>query len=111
MSNALLQNEDQKKMKEFARTATIVHILLFPFLLWLAGMTGMIADNPSIPMSIAIAYVCIHLCIPLSIPFTLYFIWSRYLRKNYKSCRRCCFIPLDVFGITQFLAFFLSFFW
>jgi len=51
-------------MKEYARTATIVYILLFPFLLWFAGMTSMIADSPSIPMSIAIAYVCIQLCIP-----------------------------------------------
>src|SRR5277367_5007912 len=98
MSKTVLQTEDQKKMKGYAQNATIIYSLLFPFLLWFAGMSGMVADSPSISQPVAITFVCINLCLPLSIPFTLYFIWSRYLRKNYKSCRRCCFIPLYVLG-------------
>jgi hypothetical protein len=111
MSKTMLQAEDQKKMKKYAQNATIIYSLLFPFLLWFAGMSSMVADSPSISQPVAITFVCINLCLPLSIPFTLYFIWSRYLRKNYKSCRRCCFIPLYVFGIMQVFFIFLSFFW
>ena len=111
MSKSVLQTEDQKNIKKYAQKATTIYSLLFPFLLQFAGMSGMVADNPSISQPVAIAFVCINLCLPLSIPFTLYFIWSRYLRKNYKNCRRCCFIPFDVLTIMQVLFIFLDFFW
>jgi hypothetical protein len=109
MSNALLQNEEQKKMKVYAIRATIVYVLLLPELLWFAAMSIMITDGPPIPTSVVTAFMCIQACIPLSVPFTIYFIWSRYLRKNYKSCRRCCFIPLYVFCGTLILDVFLEF--
>ncbi len=48
MSKIVLQTEDQKKMKGYAQNATIIYSLLFPFLLWFAGMSGMVADSPSI---------------------------------------------------------------
>lgn len=109
MSNDLFIDEEQNLMKVYAQRATVVYSLLFPVLLWFSGLADLLADSPSILTNAAIAYVCLNLCIPLSMPIALYFIWSRYLRKNYKSCHRCCFIPLYVFGFAKILVMFLDF--
>ena len=79
MSESLLQNEEQKKTKKYVQNATIIYSLLLPFLLWFAGLFGMVAGT--VPTAIAIVFVGLWLCVPLSIPFTLFFVWSQYRKK------------------------------
>lgn len=107
MSEALLQKKDQKRTKRYILIATIIYVLLFPFFLLIAQLSGMIADTSYISSTVVTLFILAYFCIPLSILFTLYIIWSRYLGKNYRSSRRFCFLPLYVFVITQILAYVL----
>lgn len=113
MSNADLQdnNRTRKQTKRYAWIVTIIYLVLFPFLSMLAMASGMISDSPSIAFPVVLSVIALYFCIPLSIPISLYLIWSRFLKKNYRNSRRYCFLPLYVFGIVQILTFLLTIHW
>ena len=82
--------------------ATIIYLILLPFLFMFAATSIMIFDSPSmsVPFGLSIIFFCF--CVPLSIPFTFYFVWSRYLRGEYKKSCQFCLLPLYIAAITFF---------
>lgn len=88
--------EDRKKTKKYAWTATIIYCLLFPFLFMFAVASAMIFDDPSMPTPLGLSVIFFCFCIPLSIPFTFYFVWSRYSQGEYKKSRQFCLIPFYI---------------
>ena len=111
MTDVLLHDKERKKTKRYAWVATIVYIVLFPFLVMLAAASGMVSDSPSITFQVVLSVVILYFCIPLSIPVALYLVWSRFLRGHYRNSRYYCFIPLYVFGIVQVVTFLLTAHW
>lgn len=86
--------EDRKKTKRYAGLATVVYLVLFPFICMFAVTSIMVFDSPSIsvPFGLSIIFLCF--CVPLSIPLTFYFAWSRYSQGKYKKSRQFCLLPL-----------------
>jgi Mn2+/Fe2+ NRAMP family transporter len=93
--------EERKKTKKCAWAATIIYLVLFPFLFMFAAACIMIFDNPDMSTLFGLSIIFLCFCIPLSIPFTLYLVWSRYLKGAYKKSRRFGLIPL-YFAIAAF---------
>ena len=92
-------NEDErKKTKNCLRIATIVYLLLFPFLFVFAVASIMVFDSPSISIPIGLLNIFIYFWMPLSIPLALYLMWSRYLRSDYKTSRQYGWLPIYVIG-------------
>lgn len=103
MKNLVHIEADRRKSKRYALGTTIIYLFLFPFSLLLAGASVMVFDSPGTYMVVGLAIISLYLCIALSMPLSLYFIWSRYLRRNYKNALQFCFIPLYVAVITFIL--------
>jgi hypothetical protein len=60
----------------------------------------MVFDSPSITVPVGLSIIFMYLCIPLSIPLTLYLVWSRYLKENYRESRWFCLIPLGTVTVA-----------
>lgn len=91
---------DRRKSKRYALGATIIYLFLLPFSLLLAGASVMVFDSPGTYVAVGLAIISLYLCIALSMPLSLYFIWSRYLKGNYKNILPFCLIPLYVAAAT-----------
>ena len=87
----------RKKAKRSAWLATIIYLVLFPFLFMLAGASILVFDSPSMPIPLGLSIIFVYFCVPLSIPISVYFVWSRYLRGDYQESRRFCLMPLYFF--------------
>jgi hypothetical protein len=88
--------DEKKKTKKYAKVATIIYLILFPFLFMFAATSIMIFDSPSmtVPLGLSIIFLCFS--VPLSIPFTFYFVWSCYSQGEYKKSRQFCLLPLYI---------------
>src|SRR3984957_3259968 len=97
MNGSIDIEDERKKTKRYAWIATIVYLVLFPFLFMFAATSIMIFDSPSmsVPFGLSVIFLCF--CVPLSIPFTFYFVWSRYSQGEYKKSRHFCLIPFYIF--------------
>jgi hypothetical protein len=93
METSLLENKDRNKAKIYAWIATVLYILIFLPILQFAAITGIVADSPTISRAVVYLILFFTFCVPLSMPISIYFVWSRYLKKKYKSSRRFCFVP------------------
>ncbi len=96
MNLPIVFEKDQKKTKRCAWIATIIYLLLLPFLFMMAVASIMVFDCPDMAVPIGLSIIFMYFCVPLSIPFTLYLIWSRYSRNDYKKSRQFCLIPLGL---------------
>jgi len=94
--------KDKKKTKKYAWIATTTYLVLFPFLFMLAVASIMIFDGPRVTVPIGLTIVFVYFCMPFSIPLTFYFVWSRYLRGDYKKSRQFCLLPMYVAAVTVF---------
>jgi hypothetical protein len=88
--------KERRSTKTCAWTATIIYLVLFPFLFMFAAASTMIFDNPDMPVSFGLSIIFLCFCVPLSIPFALCLAWSRYSQGIYKKSRRFCLIPLYI---------------
>jgi threonine/homoserine/homoserine lactone efflux protein len=85
-----------KKCKWGLIFCTAIYTLLFPFLFYMALLSAMVSDNPRITSFFVGVIMLIVLCIPLSIPISIYFMWSRYFRKQYDKARLFSWIPFYI---------------
>ena len=88
-----------KVAKRYAWIATIVYLILFPFLCMLALASFLVFDSPSISTGLGLIFIFGHWCVPLSIPISLYKAWSQHADGNYKKCRQYCLMPLYIFTV------------
>ena len=96
MMNAF--SSERKKTKRGAWIATIVYLILFPFLLMLAFASVMVFDRPNTSIAFGLGLIFMYFLMPLSIPCALYLMWSRYVLGNYKQSRRYYWIPMYIIG-------------
>ena len=92
-----LAEKERKKTKKYAWLATVIYLLLFPFLLMLAGASILVFDSPSMPIPLGLSIIFVYFCVPFSIPVAVYLVWSRYSRGVYKESRQFCLMPLYFF--------------
>ncbi len=92
--------DDRKKAKRSAWIATVIYIVLFPFIFMFAATSIMIFDCPSMSVSVGLSIIFLCFCVPLSIPFTFYFVWYRYSQGEYKKSRQFCLLPLYIATIA-----------
>lgn len=92
----------RKKTKSCIRAATIMYLILFPFLFMFAIATVMVFDSPSMTVPFGLSIIFLFFCVPLSIPFTIYLVWSRYAQGKYKKSRQFCLLPLYI-GVIAFV--------
>jgi hypothetical protein len=88
--------DERKKTKKYAKMATIIYLILFPFLFMFAATSIMIFDSPSMTVFFGLSIIFLCFCVPLSIPFTFYFVWSQYFQGKYKKSRQFCLLPLYI---------------
>lgn len=102
--------KEKKSTKRFATIFTMIYVILFPFLFYMAMLSGMIFDNPHMTNTLGLTIIFTTFCIPLSIPVSIYLIWSRYLRGQYKKAVFFCWLPLLTLVVVCFLIEILPFF-
>lgn len=90
------EGNEKKKTKIFAWSATVLYLLLAPLFAFVAYLSAFLSDSPNIPHGLILLVVFLYLLVLLSIPVTLYLVWSRYLRNNFRASRRHCFDTLYV---------------
>ena len=88
------KENDKKQTKRYAWLATSVYLILLPFLFMFAITSILIFDSPSMSVFFGLSIIFLFFCVPFSILCAFYFIWSRYLRGEYKKSRRFCLLPL-----------------
>lgn len=96
----VLKEKDRKVTKRCAWFATIIYILIFPFVMRLLAFALLIMPSAGVDIRgilIGLPMILTCLSIPLSIPLALYLIWSRYFRSNYLWSREFCFLPIRCF--------------
>ncbi len=98
MANYPVESEQRSSKKRKLIFFTIVYVLLFPFLFYMALLSAMVSDNPHITPFFVGVIMLIVFCIPISIPISIYFMWSRYFREQYGKARLFSWIPCYVIG-------------
>lgn len=79
---------------------TTIYILLLPPLFYMAVLSSMVSDGPSVtPLAVGIVMFMMF-WIPISIPVSIYLMWSRYCRHQ---CNRACvysLLPVGTFAVV-----------
>jgi hypothetical protein len=86
---------EQTNFKPYIILSTIIYLLLFPIVLWMALLWGAAADPSSI-CDFLILFTWFW--IPASIPLSIYFAWSRYCNRKYQHIRLFSLLPLLALG-------------
>lgn len=108
------QREEEKNSARWAaRWFTAIYILLFPICFGMAWFSPMIFSCSFMPVSIGLSVIFLTCLIPISIPVSIYLIWSRFSKGNYKTMYYFCFLPIltfiGVFILTEVLRALLSY--
>lgn len=108
--NPILPVNEEKRARKWAKIATIIYVLLFPVLFMLALASFMIFDSPSMTIPAGLSIIFMYFCVPLSIPPTIYFVWSKYSKGDYKRSLQLCWVPVWFFGALIAYPYLLDFF-
>jgi hypothetical protein len=93
--------EDRKMAKWAAISSTVLYLVLFPFICYIALISVLVTiDKTPFLKWMNVIY---HLLILLSIPISIYFIWSRYSLEQYKKTYFFCVLPLVTFLVVSFV--------
>lgn len=97
--------EDKQRTvsKYLAIAATIIYVLLFPFLLGIAFSSLMVFDKPNLSTFFGLMIIFAFFFIPLSIIPSVIFIWSNYSKSKYKKMYFYCFLPVLTFSLSMLL--------
>ncbi|MGM0440215.1 MAG: hypothetical protein ACQEP8_03765 [Chlamydiota bacterium] len=98
----------KKYTKLLAIFFTTVYAVLFPLFLYASSSYVVVFDDPKITLPIGVMMIITGLLLPLSMPVSIYFIWSKYLRKQYEKVRLFCALPIATYFIIDFLMTFQS---
>jgi hypothetical protein len=100
LSIETIDREEKKNRKSAKRCAvgfTILYtILFFPFF-YMGLLSSMVFDNPRMTVPIGLSIIFLTLLISLSMPVSIYLMWSRCLRGEYKKTRIFCALPIFTF--------------
>lgn len=75
---------------------TLLYLILSPFLFYMALLSSMIFAKPSMTIPVGLSIMALIFCIPLSMLISIYLIWSRYNRKEYKKSLLFCALPFSI---------------
>jgi hypothetical protein len=99
MTNCPIESSQRRKLIFF----TVVYVLLFPFLFYMALLSSMVSDSPRITPFFVGVIMMIVFSIPLSIPTCIYLMWSRHIRKQYDKARLFSWVPVYVMAVVFIL--------
>lgn len=87
---------EMERAKFCATCWTVIYLILFPMCLYgaLLLLAGMVFDNAAMTKPIGATLIFFSFWIPISIPVTIYLMWSRYSRGQYRKTRRLWSLPL-----------------
>jgi hypothetical protein len=89
---------NRKRVKWVVVICTIIYVILFPFFFYMALLSTMVFDNPHMTVPLGSLIILVTFCIPLSMPISIYLMWSKYCRLQYKKAGFFCILPLLTFG-------------
>jgi hypothetical protein len=75
----------RKKAKICAIVWTIIYILLFPILIFMAMASLLVFDKPGLSLLKGLSIVFIYSLLPLSIPVSIDLMWSSYAGEEYQK--------------------------
>ena len=92
--------EEEKKRKSVKHCAvgfTVLYMILFFPFFYMGLLSSMVFDNPRMTVPVGLSIIFLTLLISLSMPVSVYLMWSRYLRGEYKKSRIFCALPIFTF--------------
>ena len=93
----------RKKAKYSAIAWTIVYVILFPCVLYVALLSGMLLENPKTTVPVGLCMMFVMFWIPLSIPICIYLMWSSFSHHKYKRTLFWGLLPVFTFVVAIFL--------
>lgn len=91
------EKKNQKSAKRCAVGFTILYIILFLPFFYMGLLSSMVFDNPRMTVPIGLSIIFLTLLISLSMPVSIYLMWSRYLRGEYRKTLIFCALPIFTF--------------
>ena len=108
------EEKNRKNAKHCAVGFTVLYMVLFLPFFYMGLLSSMVFDNPRMTASVGLSIIFLTLLISLSMPVSIYLMWSRYLRGEYKKTRIFCALPIFTFIgvslITEILGALLRYF-
>lgn len=98
----------RKKTKYFAVLLTLIYVLLFPVAIYVALLSPMIFDKPSMTTPVGLIFMFLMGCIPLSMIISIWFMWAKSFQERCRSMWFFSLLPLFTFGIVVVLNAFLQ---
>lgn len=90
------EEKNRKSAKHCIAGFTVLYMVLFLPLFYMGLLSSMIFDNPRMTVPIGLSIIFFTLLISLSMPVSIYLMWSRYLRGEYKKIRIFCALPTSI---------------
>jgi hypothetical protein len=82
------------KVKKWAIFSTMLYLVLFPFVFYVALFSAMIFDNSRVTIPLGLSIIAISFLIPLSMPLSIFFIWFHYCRFRHRQALFFCAVPI-----------------
>lgn len=101
--NDLIEDKQRAFSKYLAIAATVIYVLIFPFLLGISFISLMVFDKPNLSTLFGLMIIFVFFCIPFSILPSIIFIWSNYSKRRYKKMYFYCFLPVLTFVLSMLL--------
>lgn len=99
--NDLIKDKQRVLSKYLAIAATVVYVLMFPFLFGISFTSLMVFDKPNLSTLFGLMIIFAFFCIPFSILPSIIFIWSNYSKRRYKKMCFYCFLPVLTFALSM----------
>ncbi len=88
------EGKNRKSAKYCAIGFTILYLVLFLPFFYMGLLSSMVFDNPRMTVPVGLSMIFLTFLISLSMPVSIYLMWSRYLRGQYKKTRIFCALPI-----------------
>jgi hypothetical protein len=101
--NDLIEDKQRVFSKYLAIAATVIYVLMFPFLLGISFTSLMVFDKPNLSTLFGLMIIFAFFCMPFSILPSIVFIWSNYSKRKYKKMYFYCCLPVLIFVLSMLL--------
>jgi hypothetical protein len=81
-------------------TWTVIYLICFPFIFWASLWSALVFDNPSMTRLIGGIIICLALCVPFSMLVSIWLMWSKYRKAQYRQARWLWILPFFMFALT-----------
>lgn len=99
--NDLIEDKQRVFSKYLAIAATVIYVLMFPFLLGISFTSLMVFDKPNLSTLFGLMIIFAFFFIPFSILPSIVFMWSNYSKRRYKKMYFYCFLPILTFALSM----------